>query len=104
MLTVWQRPRVSAVKLSVSPSREQLERIMAITDNPGQSLWQMVRWSDGQPHPQPHQARVTGDAGGQGHEPVLQSTILFSGKLHNNDKWPQDKPPYRHHIIQQTLT
>ena len=44
MLTVWQGRRFSAVKLSVSPSREQLERIMAIIRAmPG--LWQMVRWS-----------------------------------------------------------
>ena len=29
---------------------------------------------------------------------------LLSGKLHNNDKWPQDKLPYRRHIIQETET
>ena len=44
MLTVWQGRRFSAVKLSVSPSREQLERIMAII-RAMPSLWQMVRWS-----------------------------------------------------------
>ena len=59
-------------------------------DNPGNAgsvaNGQMVSLSLSLARPGSHEmqeAKVT--------EPVLQSTILLSGKLHNNDKWPEDK-------------
>ena len=97
MLTVWQGlGGDSAVKLSVSPSIEQLERIMAIIRDP--SLGQMVRQSQSG-------LRVTWHCLGHtqhGYRATDTGSQILSGKLHNNDKWPLDKLPYRHHIIQET--
>ena len=94
MLTVWQGlGGASAVKLSVSPSIEQLERIMAIIRDP--SLGQMVRQAQSG-------LRVTWPAWVTHNMATDPGSQILSGKLHNNDKWPLDKLPYRHHIIQET--